>query len=99
MDAVKFLEELERFMSSKEVHPYYVCDLYNAVKYIEKWSAEHPVKTRLMDFLEKFPKARLNCDGLPLLLPIVFGYCDRETCYNCEYRGEGEVCWDLSVKE
>ena len=31
---------------------------------LQKWSDEHPVKTRLDDLLEKYPKAMLT-DGMP----------------------------------
>ena len=33
---------------------------------IDKWCAEHPQKTYLQDFLEKFPNAKLDDDGEPL---------------------------------
>ena len=33
---------------------------------IDKWCAEHPQKTYLQDFLEKFPNAKLYDDGEPL---------------------------------
>ena len=32
---------------------------------IDKWCAEHPRKTYLQDFLEKFPKAKMSRDGTP----------------------------------
>lgn len=31
-----------------------------AVAIIEKWSAEHPVKTRQSEFLKRFPNAKVN---------------------------------------
>lgn len=33
---------------------------------IDKWCAEHPQRTYLQDFLEKFPNAKLDDDGEPL---------------------------------
>lgn len=36
-----------------------------AIEIVQKWSDEHPQKTILDDFLEKFPNAALNSDGLP----------------------------------
>lgn len=39
---------------------------YEASAIIDKWCAEHPQKTYLQDFLEKFPNAKLNDDGEPL---------------------------------
>lgn len=41
--------------------------LEEAIKIVEKWSAEHPKKTRQSEFLKMFPNARLDEDGkLPL---------------------------------
>lgn len=68
------------------------------VSFVEKWSAEHPVKTRLMDFLEKFPNASLGSSGTPLYLPRPFGYCDRETCQGCDHWGSSD-CWNLPLEE
>lgn len=36
-----------------------------AIKIVQKWSDEHPQKTILDDFLDKFPNAVLNSDGIP----------------------------------
>lgn len=69
-----------------------------AVSIVEKWSAEHPVKTRLRDFLEKFPNASLGSSGTPLYLPRPFGYCGRETCQGCDHWGSSD-CWILPVEE
>ena len=67
------------------------------VSAVEKWSAEHPQKTRLMDFLEKYPKAPLKSDGYPQVLPVVFGYCNRNSCLTCHYINK--ACWDLPIEE
>ena len=64
---------------------------------VEKWSIEHPQKTRLMDFLEKYPNAPLKPDGYPQVLPIVFGYCNRDACGDCNHIHK--PCWDLAVEE
>lgn len=69
-----------------------------AISIVEKWSAEHPMKTRLMDFLEKFPNASLGSSGTPLYLPRPFGYCGRETCQGCDHWGSSD-CWILPVEE
>ncbi len=65
-----------------------------AVKIVQKWSDEHPVKTRLDDLLEKYPKLPLRDDGLLDFLPSRLGYC--EDCRNCrcfENISSG-VCWN-----
>ena len=49
---------------------------------LQKWSDEHPVKTRLDDLLEKYPNAQLDKEeGCPNVKPAVLGYCGH--CYNC----------------
>lgn len=69
------------------------------VAIVEKWSAEHPVKTRLMDLLEKFPKFSMGPNNLPMPLPRLFGYCGRERCQGCEHQNEEESCWNLPLEE
>ena len=52
-----------------------------AVAIVEKWAEEHPQKTLLMDFLEKFPKAMLGEDGVPYYCcPSELGYKDEKNC-------------------
>ena len=62
-----------------------------AVEIVEKWAAEHPVKTRQSEFLKIFPNAKLNEDGELLILPchIYFRYtpeegCDGTGCTKCK---------------
>lgn len=63
-----------------------------AVKVIESWAKEHPVRTYKRVFLEKFPNAALSCDDAPFAcLWHVFGlehcpeWCERDgaTCADC----------------
>ncbi len=66
----------------------------NADEIIDKWVAEHPVKTYAMDFFEKFPNASRNGKGVP------------KVCWNCVY-GDGKYCaydactecWNREMKE
>ena len=62
-----------------------------AIEIVQAWSDEHPVKTRLDDLLEKYPKfAQLSETGRPMFKPRVFGYCtDCSTCPN----NKAEHCW------
>ena len=115
MDAVKFLKERERMCliyKACDGCPLQESDLCldegeNAeaiVKTVEKWSAEHPVKTRLMDFLEKHPRAFVDTDGTPLYYPSMLGYCGERDhiapCAKCEHRYSGaRHCWDLPLEE
>lgn len=115
MDAVKFLEELRRMcqnISCSDCSVQDLCSSYlsapqwwegdetkKAVEAVEKWSAEHPRKTRLMDLLEKFPKFSMGTNNLPMVLPRLFGYCGRGRCQGCEHQNEEESCWNLPLEE
>lgn len=83
MDAVEFLQERNRmFMSGAATPSIGLEDDYDpviAVKVVEKWSAEHPHKTRLDVFLEQWPNAEVFVDG-------VLDFCPRELdkCHPCQ---------------
>lgn len=68
MDAVKFLEERKRmFKNGKSVPDLGVNITYNSekvVKFVEEWSAAHPCKTRQSVFLERFPDAKIDNNGV-----------------------------------
>ena len=84
MDAVKFLKTLRRMCNAKcrkcEFGEVYRvnggCSTWQknhpeeAVAIVEKWAAEHPIKTRQSEFLKQWPDARINkVDGLPFVSP------------------------------
>ena len=65
-----------------------------AVAIVEKWVEEHPQKTILMDFLEKFPKAELGEDGVPYYCcPSELGYEHEKHCRDCECID----CWNRPI--
>ena len=118
MDAVKFLKEIKRLcklyegcrscpLEKLQCHRLLSCsnkDDDAIVSAVEKWSAEHPTKTRLMDFLEKFPNAMVHSDGIPLILPHVLGYCGAEDseycCSECRHRDRPFAhCWNLPLEK
>lgn len=62
---------------------------------------ENQKKTRLADFLEKYPNAPRNEDGIPELMPRSLGYCGDTFCYACE-KGAGKTpawCWNQEVED
>ena len=67
--------DLEAIMSEK------------AIEIVEKWSKEHPRKTYLSDFLEKYPKAGFYINGIPKVCAKNLGYrkdCpDERDCFSC----------------
>lgn len=40
-----------------------------AVEIVEKWSEEHPIKTRQNEFLKMFPNSRTDDDGIMRICP------------------------------
>lgn len=73
-------------------------DPQRAIEIVQKWSNEHPQKTFLTDFLEKYPKAPLARDGFPSgICPYELGYtkepytdCGSQTC---------KQCWNTPINE
>jgi hypothetical protein len=76
-----------------------------AVEIVEKWSKEHPQKTYLSDFLEKYPNVLLNEKGFPQqICPYSLGY-EKDPCFN---RNTGRVnycgqtcfdCWNTPMED
>lgn len=73
------------------------------VNIVEKWSAEHPQKTILQDFLEKYPKAELIHNKFPEICPYSLGYAENRQCVlDTEERfcsEECEECWNRPLEE
>ena len=95
MDAVKFLDKVDRLskMGSTEEKMRYndyrtAGDNTWAVKFVERWDAEHPVKTRQSEFLKLFPNAQTDSGCLNACPMDVFGNtgidCNKRTCFECK---------------
>lgn len=112
MDALKFIKEFYRmcdcysggFCKScpREEEP--SCDsstmsdeeLAKLISDVEKWSKEHPQRTRLEDFKEKYPHATMETDRTPTICCIDLGYRQ----YDCDPLKENCVdCWNMPVEE
>lgn len=80
--------EKETSCSCREISITEDC-LRKKIDVVEKWSKEHPVKTMMQDFFERFPKALKADDGTPYPCPRDLGYsqhggCGKFTsCYDC----------------
>lgn len=77
-----------------EKHQCYTCDRFidekpvEAVQFVEEWAKEHPVKTRLSEFLKMFPNASVQ-EGYPAscikTFDIIVSYkCSSEGCLDCK---------------
>ena len=89
MDAVEFLDKVDRLSkrgSTEEKMRYNdyrtAGDNTWAVKFVEQWAAEHPVKTRQSVFLERWPEAFYS-DGLLQICPA---------CVSRSFRGRVDEC-------
>ena len=95
MDAVKFLQEKKRMQL--EDQRFYIEFLKSdftyeeRVKAVENWSKEHPIKTRLQDFLEKYPDAEIDHDeNRPFSICAArLGYLRVDDCQN-----DCAKCWN-----
>ena len=79
MDAVKFLEEYKRMCDSIDscgscpaqgqcMYGFGTNNAAGVVAITEKWSKEHPRKTRNSEFLKHYPNA-INCEGVLSICP------------------------------
>lgn len=90
MDAVKFLDKVDRLSkrgSTEEKMRYNdyrtARDNTWAVKFVERWDAEHPAKTRQSVFLEQYPETRLMQDGIIKICPSAVSAAYREKDGSC----------------
>lgn len=96
MDAVKFVEERRRMFAVTGENPKY--SLFNMstcaediVKEVEEWSAAHPRKTRQDVFLEQYPNAVLDKNGVLRICPSFVGG-DTPEKYKCICFTDGSDC-------
>jgi ferredoxin-like protein FixX len=105
MDAVEFLDKVDRLSkrgSTEEKMRYNdyrtARDNTRAVKFVERWDAEHPVKTRQSEFLKLFPNAQTDSGCLNACPMDVFGNtgidCNKRTCFECK-----KAFWLAEVEE
>ena len=61
---------------------------------VMKWAEEHPVKTRQSVFLEQWPNAEINCQGVIAIDP-----CDLDKKMHCSFADCDECRLDFWTKE
>lgn len=67
-----------------------------AIEIVQRWSNEHPQKTFLTDFLEKYPDVPLAKNGFPSICPYYLGYT-KEQYSNCSLTCE--QCWNTPIED
>lgn len=71
------------------------CHPKTVIEIVQEWSDEHPVKTRLDDLLEKYPKAWMEANS-SVVAPWKLGYC--RNCSKCSLNGRLlPDCWGEPV--
>ena len=112
MDAVEFLDKVDRLSkrgSTEEKMRYNdyrtAGDNVGAVKFVERWAAEHPIKTRQSEFLKQWPEAALTKDGAIAICPLVISAAYRDENGACN-KGQSDTCaecrkafWSAEVEE
>lgn len=97
MDAVKYLREIARMCAE-----YSICkgcqigdracitmeaqEPEEIVAIVEEWAKEHPAKTRQIVFLERYPNARIDEDGIIWICPATI------EGKNCNELSDGTSC-------
>ncbi len=87
MDAVKFLQERNRMFLSGAATPGIGLeddfDPVMVVEIVEKWSEQHPRRTRQDVFLEHYPEARISTHGVLLVCPCPISASHRNAGGGC----------------
>lgn len=99
MDAVKYFKTKNR-MTKGCIHGDYCSQCVLSVAAVEKWAEEHLVKTRMSDFLEKFPKAEVLKYGYDEYIDICPISIDTtRTCPNGECKNCKLEYWNEEVED
>ena len=89
MDAVKFLQERNRMFLSGGATPSIGLeddfDPIVAVEIVEKWSEQHPRRTRQSVFLEQWPEAELDTKGAVAICPTILSGDYRSANKRCKH--------------
>ena len=96
MDAVRFIEERRRMYKVTGKYSPTLDEWIPAkdvVKEVEDWSAAHPRKTRQSVFLEQYPEAEIDANGLLTVCPAPIFHSHRLNGGGCRNVHKScEVC-------
>ena len=112
MDALKFVKEFKRMCHTYtetmckgcprgkclkcEIEELSDTGIKELINDVEKWSKEHPLRTRLQDFQKKYPNASMEPYGTPAICCIDLGYCKND----CDlFKGNCVDCWNMPVED
>ncbi len=69
------------------------------VEKLQQWSDEHPEKTMMDDFFEKFPNAPHKSLGRPEICPYSCGYEKNHYCDHAQGVPDCFKCWSRPLPE
>lgn len=88
MDAVKFVEARRRMFAMTGENPKY--SMFNmgtpaeeVVREVEEWATAHQRKTRQSEFLEQYPEAQIDDNGVLSVCPTVISSSHRKDGGGC----------------
>ena len=110
MDALEFLKERKRMCNSYKScdgcplaegrcvinHVTSYEDCKRIVAAVEQWSKEHPRKTRQSVFLNQYPEAEIDVNGVVGLCPMFISAAHRDSDGECNY--SEKMCKDCRRK-
>lgn len=112
MDALKFVKEFKRMCHTYtetmckgcprekclkcEIEELSDTGIKELINDVEKWSKEHPLRTRLQDFQKKYPNASMEPYGTPAICCIDLGYCKNDCAL---FKGNCVDCWNMPVED
>ena len=71
----------------------------NIDEIVDEWAKEHPVKTYMQDFFEKFPNAPKEDDGTPMPCILdIYGNLDIDCSKNDHNEIDCVDCWNREMK-
>lgn len=88
MDAVRFVIERRRMFAVTGENPKH--SMFNmgspaeeVVREVEEWATAHPRKTRQSEFLEQYPEAQIDDNGVLSVCPTVISSSHRKDGGGC----------------
>lgn len=110
MDALEFVKEFKRMCHTYtetmckgcprekclkcEIEELSNTEIKELINDVEKWRKEHPLRTRLQDFMEKYPNAPVDGNGTPQACCEHLGYCTK----SCDpFELTCKDCWDIPI--
>lgn len=115
MDAIKFIKESNRMCKSFsdncaecpansgfcKISHSYECSAEEKLSIVEKWSNEHPAKTRQSEFLKQYPEARIRSNGALNICPAIISTTYRADDGGCLNSSKGcdDCCREFWMQE